>query len=59
MNLLLISHWYRPVGGPLGKTPYGGRNWEGFSIDPYLTGVAMYESVVGSQSSGVQGRTFI
>ncbi|KAK3060582.1 hypothetical protein LTS18_008219, partial [Coniosporium uncinatum] len=23
-----------PVGGPLGKSPYGGRNWEGFSPDP-------------------------
>lgn len=23
-----------PVAGPLGRTPYGGRNWEGFSPDP-------------------------
>jgi len=23
-----------PVAGPLGRTAYGGRNWEGFSPDP-------------------------
>ncbi|KAE8307129.1 glycoside hydrolase superfamily [Aspergillus transmontanensis] len=43
-----------PVGGPLGRTPYGGRNWEGFSPDPYLTGVAMESSVKGLQDAGVQ-----
>ncbi|OGM48425.1 hypothetical protein ABOM_003397 [Aspergillus bombycis] len=43
-----------PVGGPLGRTPYGGRNWEGFSPDPYLTGVAMESSVRGLQDAGVQ-----
>ena len=30
-----------PVAGPLGKIPTAGRNWEGFSPDPYLTGIAM------------------
>lgn len=32
-----------PVAGPLGKIPTGGRNWEGFSNDPYLSGIAMSE----------------
>ncbi|KAL2826753.1 glycoside hydrolase superfamily [Aspergillus pseudoustus] len=25
-----------PVAGPMGRHPHGGRNWEGFGIDPYL-----------------------
>ncbi|KAJ0370127.1 hypothetical protein COL26b_010137 [Colletotrichum chrysophilum] len=32
----------------------GGRNWEGFSVDPYLSGVAMEQTVLGIQSMGVQ-----
>jgi beta-glucosidase len=43
-----------PVAGPLGKNPDGGRNWEGFSVDPYLSGVAMEETIQGMQDSGVQ-----
>ncbi|KAJ5211590.1 uncharacterized protein N7498_003236 [Penicillium cinerascens] len=43
-----------PVAGPLGKNPGGGRNWEGFSVDPYLSGVAMEETIQGMQDSGVQ-----
>ncbi|KAJ5770371.1 uncharacterized protein N7511_002422 [Penicillium nucicola] len=43
-----------PVAGPLGKNPTGGRNWEGFSVDPYLSGVAMEETIQGMQTSGVQ-----
>lgn len=43
-----------PVGGPLGKIPHGGRNWEGFGPDPYLTGIAMQETIAGMQSAGVQ-----
>lgn len=43
-----------PVVGPLGRTPMAGRNWEGFSPDPYLTGVAMEERIIGVQSQGVQ-----
>ncbi|KAH8591088.1 glycoside hydrolase family 3 protein [Bisporella sp. PMI_857] len=43
-----------PVGGPLGKIPAGGRNWEGFSNDPYLSGVAMATTVNGMQAAGVQ-----
>ncbi|KAH6612802.1 glycoside hydrolase family 3 protein [Chaetomium sp. MPI-SDFR-AT-0129] len=43
-----------PVGGALGKIPEGGRNWEGFGVDPYLSGIAMSETIEGIQSSGVQ-----
>ncbi|KAJ3580052.1 hypothetical protein NPX13_g512 [Xylaria arbuscula] len=43
-----------PVAGPLGRHPLGGRNWEGFSPDPYLTGVAMSATIEGMQSNGIQ-----
>lgn len=43
-----------PVAGPLGKKAQGGRNWEGFGPDPYLTGIAMAETIAGLQGSGVQ-----
>lgn len=43
-----------PVAGPLGKNAQGGRNWEGFGPDPYLTGIAMAETIAGMQGSGVQ-----
>ncbi|OLN97641.1 putative beta-glucosidase G 2 [Colletotrichum chlorophyti] len=43
-----------PVAGPLGRQVLGGRNWEGFSVDPYLTGVAMRLTIEGMQFSGVQ-----
>ncbi|KAK4099035.1 glycoside hydrolase family 3 protein [Parathielavia hyrcaniae] len=42
-----------PVAGPLGRMPAAGRNWEGFSPDPVLTGVGMFESVKGIQDAGV------
>ncbi|CAJ2509842.1 Uu.00g057420.m01.CDS01 [Anthostomella pinea] len=42
-----------PVAGPLGRTPTGGRGWEGFSPDPYLTGVGMSETIKGIQDAGV------
>ncbi|KAK2063747.1 family 3 glycosyl hydrolase [Colletotrichum caudatum] len=42
-----------PVAGPIGRAPAGGRNWEGFSADPYLTGVAMAESVKGIQQHAI------
>lgn len=37
--------------GPLGKIPNGGRGWEGFSPDPYLTGIAMQQTIGGMQVS--------
>ncbi|KAK4988866.1 hypothetical protein LTR50_003600 [Elasticomyces elasticus] len=43
-----------PVAGPLGRSGYGGRNWEGFSPDPYLTGVAFEMTIQAMQRSGVQ-----
>lgn len=43
-----------PSTGPLGKFATGGRNWEGFASDPYLSGVGMSETIVGMQDSGVQ-----
>ncbi|KAI9641783.1 hypothetical protein NHQ30_009642 [Ciborinia camelliae] len=43
-----------PVAGPLGRHPLGGRNWEGFSPDPYLAGQLMSSYISGMQSIGVQ-----
>lgn len=43
-----------PVCGPLGRHALGGRNWEGFSPDPYLTGVASAQTVQAMQSIGAQ-----
>lgn len=42
-----------PVAGPLGRSPEAGRNWEGFSPDPALTGVLFAQTIQGIQSSGV------
>jgi beta-glucosidase-like glycosyl hydrolase len=42
-----------PAVGPLGRHAAGGRNWEGFSPDPYLTGVAVAEAVRGIQEQKV------
>lgn len=42
-----------PVVGPLGRIAVSGRNWEGFSVDPYLSGQLVYETVDGVQSQGV------
>ncbi|GAA5825496.1 hypothetical protein JCM3770_004519 [Rhodotorula araucariae] len=43
------------VAGPLGRGVYGGRNWEGFSPDPYLSGEAVRVTVEGFQDQGVTG----
>jgi beta-glucosidase len=43
-----------PVAGPLGRSGYGGRNWEGFSPDPYLTGDLFARSIEGIQQTGLQ-----
>ncbi|KAH8116098.1 beta-glucosidase [Phellopilus nigrolimitatus] len=38
----------------LGRIAQGGRNWEGFGADPFLSGEAAYETILGMQSSGIQ-----
>jgi beta-glucosidase len=42
-----------PAAGPLGRFATGGRNWEGFSVDPYMAGVAFAQTIRGIQQSGV------
>ncbi|KAI1407528.1 glycoside hydrolase family 3 protein [Hypoxylon sp. FL1857] len=42
-----------PVVGPLGRVVKGGRIFEGFSVDPYLSGVLAHETVSGTQETGV------
>lgn len=44
-----VSVALAPVVGPVGKMVRGGRNWEGFAADPYLTGVLGAVSVEGLQ----------
>lgn len=46
-----------PVVGPVGRVATGGRNWENFGSDPYLTGVLAYETVQGIQAQGVMTST--
>ncbi|GAA5929041.1 hypothetical protein JCM10213_004974 [Rhodosporidiobolus nylandii] len=43
------------VAGPMGRSPYGGRAWENWSPDVYLTGEATKLSVEGFQKQGVSG----
>lgn len=38
----------------LGRNAEGGRNWEGFGADPFLSGETAYETILGLQSAGVQ-----
>lgn len=42
-----------PVAGPIGRAPEGGRNWEGFSPDPVLSGIGIAETIKGIQDAGV------
>ncbi|TFY79509.1 hypothetical protein EWM64_g4508 [Hericium alpestre] len=37
----------------MGRVAAGGRNWEGFGADPFLSGVATAQTVKGVQSTGV------
>ncbi|KAA1473309.1 hypothetical protein DENSPDRAFT_866018 [Dentipellis sp. KUC8613] len=37
----------------MGRVAAGGRNWEGFGADPYLSGVSTAQTVLGMQSTGV------
>ncbi|KAK5131956.1 hypothetical protein LTR08_000468 [Meristemomyces frigidus] len=50
-----------PVAGPLGRTPWGGRQPEAFSPDPYLSGIALARTIKGMNSAGVvtAGRHFL
>ncbi|KAF9228161.1 glycoside hydrolase family 3 protein [Gyrodon lividus] len=38
----------------MGRIAQGGRNWEGFGADPFLSGEAAYETILGLQAGGVQ-----
>ncbi|EHL01946.1 putative beta-glucosidase M [Glarea lozoyensis 74030] len=42
-----------PMIGPVGRIALGGRNWEGFSNDPYHSGILAGLSVTGIQDQGV------
>lgn len=42
-----------PVVGPAWSVVRGGRNWEGSSADPYLSGALAAETVQGVQGSNV------
>lgn len=42
-----------PVVGPAWSVVKGGRNWEGSSADPYLSGALASETVKGVQGSNV------
>ncbi|KAI1135097.1 glycoside hydrolase family 3 protein [Hypoxylon sp. FL0543] len=42
-----------PCVGPLGRKPRGGRNWEGFGVDPVLQAIAGAETIRGVQDQGV------
>lgn len=50
MGYALISG---PVAGPLGRTPWGGRQAEAMSPDPYLSGQILGQAVAGMNSAGV------
>ncbi|WWC71463.1 uncharacterized protein I206_105421 [Kwoniella pini CBS 10737] len=41
------------TGGPLGRSPYAGRNWEAFTPDPYLSSTLSFLTVKGMQESGL------
>ncbi|KAI0689019.1 glycosyl hydrolase family 3 N terminal domain-containing protein [Cytidiella melzeri] len=38
----------------MGRVAQGGRNWEGFGADPFLSGEGAYETILGMQAGGVQ-----
>jgi beta-glucosidase len=41
------------VVGPLGRIARGGRNWEGFASDPYLSGLLAADTIKGYHQRGV------
>ncbi|KAJ3578377.1 hypothetical protein NPX13_g2188 [Xylaria arbuscula] len=44
---------FGPIVGPQGRIVKGGRNWEGFSSDPWHAGQFAYETIKGLQGAGV------
>lgn len=52
-ELVLANVALGPVAAPLGRMALGGRNWEGFSVDPYLSGALTAQTVSGIQDAGV------
>nr|RBQ92251.1 hypothetical protein FVER53263_11749 [Fusarium verticillioides] len=46
-----VNNLLGPTVGPLGRTVVGGRNWESFSVDPYLCGVMGAQTVLGMQEN--------
>ncbi|KAJ9116758.1 hypothetical protein QFC20_000694, partial [Naganishia adeliensis] len=52
-----VTNGLAVVAGGLGTTPYGGRNWENWSPDPYLSAVLTGKKVRGMQVGGVQATT--
>jgi len=52
-----VDYQLGPVVGPLGRAPEGGRNWEGYSPDPVLSGIGVAGTVKGIQAAGVMSTT--
>lgn len=52
-----VNVWLGSVAEPLGKSQRVARDWKGIGPDPYLSGVAMMETISSTQSSGTQART--
>lgn len=48
------SHVFLGPGMDIMRNPKMGRGWESFGPDPYLSGEASYETIIGVQSTGVQ-----
>ncbi|KOS17064.1 putative beta-glucosidase F [Escovopsis weberi] len=48
-----VNVWLGPTVGPVGRKPKGGRNWEGFGVDPVLQAVGGRETIRGVQEQGV------
>ncbi|RGP70095.1 glycoside hydrolase family 3 [Fusarium sporotrichioides] len=46
-----VNNLLGPTIGPLGRTVLGGRNWESFSVDPYLCGAMGAQTVLGIQEN--------
>lgn len=53
-----ISSFFESTGGRScsvsSRIAQGGRNWEGFGADPFLSGESAYETILGMQAGGVQ-----